>query len=263
MFPFPGYVKRATSGRETLTAARDYYVRTDGSDSNTGLANTAGGAFLTIQKGIDTAAALDVSIYDVDINVADGTYTGANILKSPVGSGVVNIIGNTATPANVAITVTSGTCFSGNIKSRFFLKGMTLSTVTSGSGVDASGPGAVTLENVNFGTILTTGISVSEYCTVTVGTNYTIAGNCLFHWIVTRQGTLICRLKTVTLTGTPAWGGGFLFATQGGMAEVDGNTFSGSRWTVTTMALIDTAGGGATYLPGNVAGTTTAPGAYV
>ena len=47
---------------------------------------------LTIQKAIDVVAALDLSIYDVAIRVADGTYTAAATVKAPwVGSGAVTL----------------------------------------------------------------------------------------------------------------------------------------------------------------------------
>lgn len=47
-----------------------YYVRIDGNNANTGLSNTAGGAWLTISKANGIAGAGDT------VNVNDGTYTG-------------------------------------------------------------------------------------------------------------------------------------------------------------------------------------------
>ena len=91
-----------------LTAHRTYYVRADGSDSNTGLADTSGGAFLTIQKAVNCVAALDLSTYNVTIQVGAGTYTGSTVVAKPfTGAGTVTISGDTTTPANVLIS-TSG-----------------------------------------------------------------------------------------------------------------------------------------------------------
>ena len=95
------YVDRTT--REVLSANRTYYVRTDGSDSNNGLANTSGGAFLTIQKAINTASGLDLSIYDVSILVPAGTWTENLVLKSLVGAGRVTLTGDITTPSNVVL----------------------------------------------------------------------------------------------------------------------------------------------------------------
>ena len=74
--------------RPRLTANRTYYVRTDGSDSNDGLTDLPGGAFLTIQKAVEAVAALDLSTYNVTIQVGAGTYPGTITLTGPfVGTG--------------------------------------------------------------------------------------------------------------------------------------------------------------------------------
>jgi len=72
-----GYVSfpSGSYARKPLTASTAFYVRTDGSDGNDGSANTAGSAFLTIQKALDVVGGLDLGIYFATIYVNDGTYT--------------------------------------------------------------------------------------------------------------------------------------------------------------------------------------------
>jgi hypothetical protein len=73
------------------TANIAYYVRTDGDDSNTGLANSAAGAFLTIQHAIDI---LPQTInHAVLINVAIGTYAETVTISGFTGKGTISLYG--------------------------------------------------------------------------------------------------------------------------------------------------------------------------
>jgi hypothetical protein len=58
-----------------------YYVRTDGSNSNNGLTNSAGGAWLTISYAGSQVVAGDT------VNVADGVYNGAVVTNNSGTSG--------------------------------------------------------------------------------------------------------------------------------------------------------------------------------
>lgn len=94
----------ASSGRELLTANRIYYVRTDGSDSNDGLINTAGGAFLTIQKMSNILATLDLNGYSILIQLTgDFTSQGTINIYYPIGSGSITLQGNVASITDVKI----------------------------------------------------------------------------------------------------------------------------------------------------------------
>lgn len=251
-----------TGVREKLTAARTYYVRTDGSDSNTGLVDSAGGAFLTIQKAIDTVAELDVDGQSITIQVRDGTYTGANTLKSFVGNSTALITGNTSTPANVVISTTSANCFTGNgVRGNWQVQGMTLQTTTGGNcfSLDnyttvVSGTGIV------FGACAGIHILSQTAARFTVGADYTISGGASNHILTQDLGTYICQTKTITLTGTPAFTA-FVNSRRFGEIIATGITFSGSatgsRYSVSNVGIIHTNGGGATYFPGDAAGAGT------
>jgi len=253
--------------REILAVNRTYYVRADGSDANGGLSNTAGGAFLTIQKAIDVIASLDLRAFNVTIQVADGTYTGPVVVNGAwLGSGTVTLQGNAGTPANVLVSITGGTAISVINGGRLTVKDMKLQT-TSGSTycLYANAGGRINFSNINFGAAGNSHMRASDTGLVTCDGNYSISGNASFHWRSVASGIIRCPNKTVTLTGTPAFTV-FASATDGGVMVLNGNTFSGSatgtRYDATLNGVIDTAGGGATYLPGNASGTTATGGQY-
>lgn len=255
--------------REVLTAARTYYVRTDGSNSNNGLTNTSGGAFLTVQKAVDTVATLDIGTNNVTIQVADGTYSsGETLINGPwVGSGVVTIQGNTGTPANVLISTTSTTsairCINGG---SITLSGMEIRTTTGGQGLYAQFNGAITI-----GSSMRFGACANSHCYAEAGgiiygrTAYTISGspgNC--HYQAAKSGYIDVAGLTVTITGTINWGTAFAHASNGGFGNhvsmafsTGGATITGTRFQVLNGGIIATNGGGASYFPGNAAGTGT------
>lgn len=76
------------------TADVTYYVRTDGSDSNNGLSNTAGGAFKTIGKAVSMLP--QIINHEVTINVAAGTYAETVSLFGFSGKGVLYLNGDTS-----------------------------------------------------------------------------------------------------------------------------------------------------------------------
>jgi hypothetical protein len=96
--------------------------------------------------------------------------------------------------------------------------------------------------------------------------NYTISGGALRHWYSSVFGWIHCIGHTVTITGTPAFSGAFAFSYFGYM-NVSGCTFSGSatgaRYYSGANGIINTGGAGASYLPGDTAGSTASGGQYV
>ncbi|MCZ7595823.1 MAG: DUF2793 domain-containing protein [Hyphomicrobium sp.] len=257
-------------GREVLTGNRTYYVRTDGNDANDGLSNSSGGAFATVQKAIDTVCSIDCSVYTPTIQIGAGTYSGANTLKSFLGTQCI-IVGDETTPANIIVSVSGSPCFSAfNAWSgTWHLRGLKLTTTGGGAScIHIGAPGALKFQKLEFGASTSLHMNIGGGAQVTATGNYSISGSSSAAHMGAFVGAVIyVENITVTLTGTPNFGGaGFAWASRHATIYIAGNTFSGAatgvRYTAEYLSLIQTNGLGANGLPGSSAGSTASGGVY-
>ncbi len=248
--------------QERLTAARTYYVRTDGADANTGLVDSAGGAFRTIQKAVDTVASLDMGKFQVTVQVQDGTYSGVALPKCR-GDLIPILTGNLTTPSNVHVSVSGSVAIGATSPTvvtgiAWHVQGMKL-TATSSTCLLVSGAGnIVTFSSVVFG-------AAGTHMSATVGGKimgkgtYWIAGSANLHlassyggevlFIAVGSGEFLANVSFSTF----AWSYGGSTINALGVAYVLGSyTCIGKRYDGYTGANIIAPNGG---FPGNAAGT--------
>lgn len=257
------------AGREKLTATRNYYVRTDGSDSNTGLVNNAGGAFLTINRALAVILGmLDLAGQNVNINIIAGTYATPISMTSPqVGAGDITLIGDTTTPSNINIATGASTCLTLDGRGvKLFIQGLKL----SGSGFACAhvknGAYLKTTGKNEWGSAgghrmqAESGGAIDAFAAETV--SGTVAGS---HYSAGIGGVINCSGAVWTASGTATQGQfagagtcGVIFA----FSNSSSGTFVGLRYNASLNGVITTNGGGASYFPGSIAGTTATGGQY-
>lgn len=221
----------ASDFREVLTGNRTYYVRTDGSDSNTGLANSAAGAFLTLQKAANAVMGLDRGFYTTSIQVGNGTYTGGIAFYNGAGignGGNVVLLGDSATPSNVVISTTSADAIFMGCTFALYVEGFKLQTTTAGSCIVAVG-GDTVIKNVDFGSSAGSHIVAVGRGYVSNGANnYTVSGGAtVAHIYAARGGIVEFYNGTFTFTGTPNLAH-YVITEAGGVFSLFNPTYSGS-----------------------------------
>lgn len=256
-----------------------FYVSTAGSDSNDGL--SAATPLLTVNQAITLAAEnYDLTGTTIQIILAAGTYgavtVNGNNIRAPVSIVGAGSSSTTITSAvSASIYVVNGANCS--------LSGITLTNTTPSapdysagnySIISASGGSISIGSDINFGSNAS-GAHMWAYDGGRIGAvsqgsgagrNYTISGGGSIHYRASVGGSILLPDSTVTIIGTPNFTGAFAVVDVGGLVSVYNNTYSGSatggRYSAVGNGVIQTNGGGATYLPGNSAGSTSAGGQY-
>jgi hypothetical protein len=251
----------ARRSRDTLTANRTYYVRSDGSDSNTGLVDSSGGAFATIQKAINVVVTLDLAGFTATVQVGSGTFAGFSVTIPQFGGSVV-VAGNGA--ANTTISA-AGNCVAVLCPTKLTLQSLKL-TSSGAYCAYADGGGRLTLgTGLEFGTAAAGHVRAAVNGLIESGSSYTISGAAPVHYSAALAGVIIVSGGTVTLSGTPAFtvfagaeGASVLFC----VASFSGSA-TGARYSSTQSSVVNVNGAGASYFPGNAAGSTATGGQYV
>jgi len=246
--------------REPLTANRTYYVRTDGVDTNTGLVNSAGGAFLTIQRAVDVVCTtIDGRGYTVTIQVGAGTYTAGIVLYPTNGLADTNdfiIKGDTTTPSNCVISTSADcfTAFGANIYGK--IEGFKFVS-SAGSGLSVGNGALVHVGAVEFGACSYAHIDLYD-ASLSMTANYSITGAATYHINADGTSGYYCIGRTVTMSGTLAfttfivmYDGAYAFC---GTTTYTGGTITGQRYAAEVGGIISGTGGSSTFFPGNAAG---------
>lgn len=246
--------------RQKLTGNLTLYVRADGNDANSGRANTAAGALLTLQAAINRVRdTLDLGGFNVTISVGAGTFGGVSMDGHAIGRGTVTLQGAGAT---TIIQGTGAGAFAASDTARLTIANVKLQTSGAGHALQVEWGAHVTLSGVEFGAasggahMLVRNGGRADFA----GSSITISGNSAYAMLVQAGGYVQGYSSTITFSGSVTFSSTFVWV-DSGLVWLHGatyvNTFTGKRYTVDRNGYLRT--GGAT-LPGTVAGTTSTSG---
>jgi hypothetical protein len=127
----------------------------------------------------------------------------------------------------------------------------------------------IRFSNVNFAAAAGAHIYCDSFGKIEAIGNYAVSGNSPYHWYLNSPHSFFYGAGyTITFSNSPVFTT-FAHATVLGCMFVHAMTFTnkatvtGTRYVANLNSVIYTGGGGATYLPGNVAGATATGGQYV
>jgi len=238
--------------RWKLSAATNLYVRADGNDNNSGLANSVGGAWLTPQRAADFIQKyVDVGAQILTVNIGAGTFGVLGVsgpFPGAAGPNSVRFIGAGSTTILSGAIPISGTAVAAftvaGVQSNFSDRGV----IAQSNAVIIIGIGST---SVTFNSIGGTfHIDADSGGIIIGGGNISIQGNSNAWAAVAGPSTITIISRTLTFVGTPAFSNAGVF-TQYGYIQFVGNTYVGTttglKYSTTYNGMIE----GVTGLPGS------------
>lgn len=247
------------------------WVRPGGNDANDGSANTDGKAFATVIGAINWASAKYGSARPITINLgAPGAWVAPN--NFPLGCNI-RIYGDPAAMNSYALTNSGGAARSLIALSGGYLsfEGLSFSNYHAGvHGLDAVVNGQLDVGNCRFApnVSFSSCIRAAYGAQVRIFNDMTFGSNASNAMLAINGGNINSVVgATLTFFGSPSFANATVNATNCGTLNCGGSVFAGTaggtRYYAGRNGVIDTAGGGASFIPGSVGGVTATGGLYV
>lgn len=243
------------------------YVRPDGSDNNDGSANTAAGAFLTIQAAITYATRRFFTAgYLITIQLADGNYAGFSVVENTQCRLLIR--GNPGAPANVVITAGAG--LSGVLAMRTATLSINGVTFTGGAnGASAVDRSLIELSNCRFGATANYQIFAQQSSTINVLTATDFFGSAKASMVASSNSTVSASnlnlryIGALTYSVATVWGNNGSVIVDSSSFFGGGGTVTGARYQSDTGGLVYVNNGGPAFIIGSVNGSVFTGGIYV
>lgn len=267
-------------GRIKLLAPTQVYVSPSGSDTTGD--GTLAKPFATANKAWNyLVGAVDANGQQITINLAPGTYGPISIVGQIVGATqqFPVLMGDTVTPGNVIISATNDVAISANLTACFQVRGMRVQATGSSGSFNVGGIGLlaengayITFRDMEFGACSFAHIQASWNGVVAIAATgagtapHRIIGDAPRHMLATNYGRVSIPGAVLTLVGTRNFSDAFAVASDGLINASDLSivgSATGVRYVAGNLGLINTNGGGASYLPGSIAGSTSNGGLYL
>lgn len=238
-----------------LRTSLNLYVRPDGNDLNSGFTNTPSGAFLTLGRAFTECKKYNTGSFGIEIHLAAGTYNEATQFVAQAGfrsAGDIIITGDVGSPSSVVLGTTLAFSYG-----YYEVRGVRFS---SGKSVAALAGSSVQLHDCE----MVSAFAQASFGGVMNFYDCDLSGNALLAIIADTNG--IMQTWGLALSGTPSYSTAFCRAAQLGAIlfyDQPSGAAVGKRYEASLNGVIETYGGGATYLPGDAAGTTATGGQYV
>lgn len=247
--------------RTRLTASTTYYVNFATGSDTTGNGSSAS-PWQTIQYAFNYLYAnIDAGGNTVTVQQSGGADTGGLVALGDLpGASTINLLlnGGINTASSYGIQVRG--------PARVAVSG-TGSIIGANYDIVTQQGGFVSVQGVILGACTGAHLFAEQASAIVINGNYSTTGGGAYEWAVQSAGSIaVSEASQLTLSGTPAYSTAFAQALDGSincsLATFSG-TATGVRYITKDAGGIYTGtGGSATFLPGSIAGTVTAPGWY-